>query len=415
MVAPRKDIKMHGVAQGKVDAYRQLMRNLKYPRSRNLRNLLELWVTPAEAEVMVELPAKPEAIAQKLNRDVKTVNEQLEAMFQKGAISERATPEGGRDYVRSDVMEGFSDYAGFLFGARYYDEKTREISDPWARKIIDLWVKVYEEDWYKYEKVDEMLHRKRNMPQMFYFPTLAPAWLALEKSEKLGTEILPEWDGRVFAKKADSEGKGILVRACPCRTRYNRASVKDTCGAPLWTCVPAIEGDNYPYGVQSRLNLTKKFAAEEWLEHMGRCEQEFGMVHAARQGGGYTCTCCNECCNWLTPITRYVAQPSEAVDPGPYRAVVNTDVCEGCTKNCVPRCNFKAIKRVVDGRELVSDDVTGRRDPSSRNVKAAVDLVKCTGCGQCVVGCPVEGAIKLELAEKINAPPPIWAARMTTP
>jgi len=37
------------------------------------------------------------------------------------------------------------------------------------------------------------------------------------------------------------------------------------------------------------------------------------------------------------------------------------------------------------------------------NGKPVIDVAKCFGCGRCVVMCPVAGALKLELADKVAA------------
>ena len=46
---------------------------------------------------------------------------------------------------------------------------------------------------------------------------------------------------------------------------------------------------------------------------------------------------------------------------------------------------------------------------------AFVDPDKCVGCGQCVVGCKVEGAIKMELAEVAGAYVPVMGGRAKLP
>jgi NAD-dependent dihydropyrimidine dehydrogenase PreA subunit len=142
-----------------------------------------------------------------------------------------------------------------------------------------------------------------------------------------------------------------------------------------------------------------KYSGEEWLEVMILGEEDHMMVH---MGDSWLngCNCCRDCCNWINPLRMY-AEPWEGIHPGPYRAVVNSDVCEGCTKDCLPRCAFNVIKAA--------------KDPATGKVKAFVDPDKCVGCGQCVVGCKVEGAIKMELAEAAGAHVPIMGGRAKLP
>jgi hypothetical protein len=142
-----------------------------------------------------------------------------------------------------------------------------------------------------------------------------------------------------------------------------------------------------------------KYSGEEWLEKMIVGEEDKMMVH---MGDSWLngCNCCRDCCNWLNPLSMYT-EPWEGVHPGPYRAVVNDDVCEGCIQDCIPRCAFMVLKSV--------------KDPSSGKVKASIDPDKCVGCGQCLVGCKVEGALKLELAEASGANVPAMGGRAKLP
>ncbi|MBI2847990.1 MAG: 4Fe-4S binding protein [Chloroflexi bacterium] len=401
------------------DAYDVTIRRMNYPVSQTLRKILELSMTPEEAQLLVELPPSPsvssgtagvttaltgtvEAVAKKLNRDAKTVEAQLENMFQIGLVREIPTPDGKRQYTRMDLIENLSDSMAHVIGARFLDHGEGELhkhtirDDRWET-VENLWTKFFYEEWYRWERPHELVHRKvaiaggAEAGRTFSITT---CWKALEKSERLGTEVLPAWDLREMARKG--EAKGIAAGACTCRTRARH------CDRPVWVCGALIVGEESgiaSWYVNDRRNLRKKFSGEEWLEDIGRFEEELGMVHLGGPGRK-GCTCCNDCCNWLEPLQLYT-EPWEGVHPTPYRAVGNTDVCEGCVKNCVPRCQFRAIK--------------GQTDPSSGKVKAVVDLEKCIGCGQCVIGCPVEGAIKLDLAEKIKAPLSPIRARLKMP
>ena len=128
-----------------------------------------------------------------------------------------------------------------------------------------------------------------------------------------------------------------------------------------------------------------KYSGEEWLEVMIRGEEDNMIVH---MGAPWlvACNCCRDCCNWLAPLRMYSAEPWEGVGPSPYRAVVNSEACEGCTQDCSPRCAFKVIEIV--------------KDPSTGKTKAYIDPDKCVGCGQCVIGCKVQGAIQTRIGGK---------------
>jgi ferredoxin len=44
-----------------------------------------------------------------------------------------------------------------------------------------------------------------------------------------------------------------------------------------------------------------------------------------------------------------------------------------------------------------------KKYPAFKRGKASVDVEKCFGCGACVVKCPVEGVLRLELADRVTA------------
>ncbi|MBI4303215.1 MAG: hypothetical protein HY665_02600 [Chloroflexi bacterium] len=392
------------VTQPKTNIYARMAKRLNYPRSKALRKAFEIWVTPEEGEVWMELPAQVDVIAKKLNRDEATVAAQIESLFQKGICNETKTPDGRLQYNPVLNNEAISNAVGYLFATRDWDEKTRSWRNKWVADILDQMQDYEHHDWWRWQRVDELTNRQLASGKGTF--QVLPAYVALEKS---GCELPPGFThAGLMARKAEAEGKAILARACICRVRMRN---KD-CEGPIWTCVPRIEDDEshpmakavsaddrrVPNTPTSR-GQYKRLSPEEFLEIYRRGEEDLGFVHIGLADGNYYCMCDDDCCDWLTPVKKYVPDPTEAVDPSPFRAVVNSEICEGCVKNCVPRCHFKVIK--------------GQTDPASGKVKAVVDLSRCVGCGQCVIGCQVEGAITFDLATKLGAPPPKWSERLT--
>ncbi len=387
------------------DPYDILIRKMGYPASQTLRRIYELSCTREEADVLVELPAPAEEIARKLNRDMKAVEVQLDRMLQVGLVRHGKTADGKAQFKRDSAIETLSDAMLFIVGRNNLDRSPdatlygKTLKDEREIEITGLWQKFFYEEWYRWERPDTLVHRRVTIlggADRGRTLGIMPTWKALEKSAALGVEILPEWDLREIARRA--EALGVYVRACTCRTRAR------TCDAPTWTCGARFEGmPGLAPGVgpadSDKLGLLHRFSAEEWLEQMGTVEEDRAMVH---MGGPWrkSCTCCTDCCNWLVPLRLYT-EPWEGVHPSPYRAVVNQDVCEGCVNNCIPRCHFRVLDR--------------QKDPSSGKVTAFADLEKCVGCGQCVIGCPVEGAVKLELAEDMGAPTNPFDARLKLP
>ena len=390
------------------DAYDAITRKLRYPSSETLRRIMELAMSLEEAELLLAMPGTVDSLAEKLNRNPQVVKAQIERMFWAGLIMEYPNPDGTMTYTPPTPfwsIETASDQMLWAIGGNHIPKSGKTTGqDLWGRfdknteELCELWNKFFYEEWYRWQRPNELVHRNVDMlggsDGLAKTFGMMPAAKALEKSEAQGTEILPEWDLREFARRA--EKSGMYCRACSCRTR-NRG-----CDVPLWLCGTFWEGQpgrEGAFDLNDRRGQLHKYAAEEWLEIMFRCEEDLMVVH---MGDSWlaACNCCRDCCNWLVPLRMY-AEPWEGVQPSPYRAMVNREVCEGCTQGCFPRCAFKVI-------EGVKDPVTGK-------VKPHIDPDKCVGCGQCVVGCKVEGAMKMELAEKAGAHVPEMSGRAKIP
>jgi NAD-dependent dihydropyrimidine dehydrogenase PreA subunit len=385
------------------DSYDMLTRRLQYPASQTLRTILKLAMSPEEADLMIQLPGTIDELAKKVSRDPKVVAKQVERMFFAGLVIELPGPtyETPTPYC----IETASDHMMWAIGGNFVPKSGKTTAqDLWDKldekhhKLCDLWNKFFYEEWYRWQRPNELVHRNMAMlggaEGLAHTFSVMPAIRALEKSEALGTEILHDWDLREFAKRGEH---GLYTRVCTCRTRAKG------CDFPLWVCGAVF--DNQPgRDVNAEVSADRrgqmhKYSGEEWLEVMIIGEEDHMMVH---MGDSWMngCNCCRDCCNWISPLTMYT-EPWEGVHPGPYRAVVNTDVCEGCTKDCMPRCAFKVLKAT--------------KDPSTGKVTASIDPNKCIGCGQCVVGCKVEGAIKMELADPAGATVPAMGGRAILP
>jgi NAD-dependent dihydropyrimidine dehydrogenase PreA subunit len=390
------------------DAYDALARKLQYPSSVTLRRILELAMNPEEAQMLLEMPATVDALATKLNLNPKVVAAQIERMFFAGLVIEKPNPDGSVMYSppMPHCIEFVSDHMMYAIGGKFAPKTGKATAqDLWGRldeksqQLCDLWNKFFYEEWYRWQRPDELVHRRNvifgGAAGLARSYGIIPAIKSLEKSEALGTEILPEWDLREIARRGE---QGIYSRVCTCRTRAKG------CDFPLWTCGAIFDGmpgrDANAEVKADRRGQLYKYSGEEWLEVMIRGEEDQMMVHMG-DSWWVDCNCCRDCCNWLNPLRMYT-EPWEGVHPSPYRAVVNGDVCEGCTKDCLPRCAFINV-------------IKGVKDPSSGKVSAYVDPDKCVGCGQCVVGCKVQGAIKMELAEAAGAHVPVMGGRAKLP
>ena len=125
----------------------------------------------------------------------------------------------------------------------------------------------------------------------------------------------------------------------------------------------------------------KSLTYEKALEVVDDCEER-GMIHIPlnTSQGDLICNCCDDCCMVLTPLFRGNLV-HDILSPSRYRAVVDTELCNGC-QTCIDRCMFDAI-------EMSSV-------PGSKKLKSTIINEHCMGCGACIVTCP-EGALTFEL------------------
>lgn len=363
--------------QSAQEIYMELRKKFGYPKSERLKRLIEAVFTPEKGELCLALPGTAAEVSEKVNHDVAEVTVLLEEMAANGSIQRDMNAEGVYTYNPVYPPEQFIDSMMHSAGAEWDDElwdfKTEE-----TRRIADLMNEFAENDWYRFERVDELIHRRlllfgRTEQQIQL--SITPAWKALEKCNAEVPEGA-EFDLRIMAQNIKERGDTISDCICSCKSR-NRRKV------PLWTCGSMPTSSIPGFWKHHPKKITREWDPDEWLELMAECEVEHQMVHLALGDVGLydICTCDTEACNIFYPLKKY-AHVYEGLEKGPYYCEVNKDACQG-SADCVKRCRFEAIS-------LKRDATTGKRT-------AQIDKDRCTGCGQCVLGCDVDGALKLEL------------------
>ncbi|MCP4751806.1 MAG: hypothetical protein GY866_13005 [Proteobacteria bacterium] len=360
------------------DTYDKLLVKFGYPRSRNLRDLVELAFTLEEAEVFLELPSKPEEISKRLGREKSTVIDHLDRMAYAGIVKRVINAAGEKSYEPEYMIEPLCDLMMYSLGPDWDDETHTFAERGHNRRIADLWHRFFEEEWYRFARTDELIHRRVEMfggaaaGRTF---TVTPAWRALEKC---GAEPPPDpnFDLRHVAQQVKDAGKKIAAAACSCKVRGRLSE------APIWTCGSFHEDYMPRHWVDHPRQIHKSWDPDEWLAMMAECEEKYGLVHVGIPPFQYdVCTCDTQCCNIFKPLKTH-AHCYEGVEKSPYRAQVDESVCEG-HKDCVARCRFEAIRV--------------KKSPKTGASKASINHDRCAGCGQCVLGCQVEGAITLVL------------------
>jgi electron transport complex protein RnfB len=313
--------------------------------------LLEKLFTEEEAFLFLNMSMileKPEAIAQRLGRDVKQVTALLEGMHKRGLVF-RLAKDGSFAY-------GAVSFAG---GIREFQVNNMD------REFSDLFEQYFEEAFGKEGLSDNIV--LRTIPVM--------------KSINHKWPVVPHEDVRQIIRSKETIGVG----PCPCRVQ--QGLLDQDCGKPLEVC--------FTFGSRSEFFVDKGMARyvtqEEALRIIDSCE-EAGLVsqpYRAQNPDGF-CNCCGDCCEMLRAI-KMDPKPAEKTISN-YFASVDQTRCEAC-KTCMSRCQMEAIAI------------------GSNNV-AEVNLDRCIGCGLCASKCPNEAVSLTPKSPEARQEPPETSRNM---
>ncbi|MBM4461896.1 MAG: 4Fe-4S dicluster domain-containing protein [Chloroflexi bacterium] len=329
------------------DVYADLMERLNYPDSVYLRRVLEKLLTPEEGHLLLQLPAEPGELAQRMGWDEETLNRKLQEFLERGlAIA-------GRKGVR------------LIRELTQLHDATLSSSERWVdTELLDLWREFYEADW---------LPRLATVPVDSYvqYVRVVPAWKAIERSLRLSiNELLPGENIRELIRGAEL----IAVVPCSCRRSMRR------CQASLDNCLQFNKGAEYAI----RRGAGRRISVEEAIAIADEAEEE-GLIHTwpliPSTNLNVICNCCVDCCIIFDAGLRF-GTIGRTLEKSRFRAEIDPQACDGC-QDCVERCFFDAIEM--------------KKHASEKKLKAAVDPEKCFGCGLCAIVCD-PGAITMKLA-----------------
>ncbi len=324
------------------DVYQSLAERLNYGASKYLPRILKKLATPEQASLILELPAPPQELAQRLKMDVDTVNKLLDDLYAKGVIFPKdfKTREGYR-FARS-VMQ--------LHDATECIQSLDEILAP---ELFELWEEFCQAEWYRdfaanLAKLDKPEGR------------VIPSYKAIQNNPGM----LPCEDVREILRANEL----ISATPCPCRRQARRCTKS---GIETENCLQFGRGAEYAIsrGTGGKLSYDEALAIIDSVE-------EDGLVHSWMNStqlvGRVMCNCCDDCCvAWVPPIQNGVSIGKRWAKSR-YVARVDQDLCSGC-QTCIDRCQFDAIEM--------------QKPPGSKKYKAIIDPEKCWGCGVCFIKC----------------------------
>jgi Pyruvate/2-oxoacid:ferredoxin oxidoreductase delta subunit len=170
--------------------------------------------------------------------------------------------------------------------------------------------------------------------------------------------------------------RGVSV----CYCRHKMMHVDRACAAPMDICMTF----NTTAESLIRHGHARAVAVSEGLELLDKAREhnlvQFG--ENVRQGVNFICNCCGCCCEAMIAARRFAVM--HPVHTTAFLPVVDAATCTGCGK-CVVLCPVEAMT-------LVSAN-----DPKQPKRKIArVDVDRCLGCGVCLRACTKNHSLSLE-------------------
>ena len=331
------------------------------PQSEEILEILKMMYDEEEASVganMNSIPESPQTIAKKMDMKEEDLVPILERMADKGTVLCLREKESSL-YGIFPTDIGIFETA---FGRGEDSEKTR--------KLAKLWIQYYDGPWH------EAFHTSK---------TSMGRVIPVEANISAQQEVLPYEKVSEIIERTTFRS----VTNCACKSAKILAGEGCSLNAPTEVCMFFEElGRSFV-----ERGFAREISKEECYEIVRKAE-DAGLVHFTvntKDGTDMLCNCCPCCCVALRGIT--VLKKPDAVAHSAYFAVIDRDICDGCTI-CMEHCPMDAIS--------MHDEVV------FANAK------KCIGCGICAHFCPREGAVVLMKRKNIIEPKEDIADLMTT-
>ncbi|MGD9974172.1 MAG: 4Fe-4S binding protein [Desulfatirhabdiaceae bacterium] len=293
---------------------------------------------------------KPEAVAQRMNRPIPDVAEQLEDMAGRGLLFR--VKKG--DSVR---------YAAIPFVHGLFEFQVSRLDRNLAQLL---------EEYFKSGFLDAF-----NKSRGTFLRTIP-----VQKSLNATHNVAAFDDAIEILKKVNQ----IVVTDCICRKQ--KGLIDQACDRPLETCF--MFGAMGQYYLDNRMG--RKIDLDEATQILSNA-QAAGLVTqpATAQNPGGMCNCCGDCCGVLRALNQH-PRPSEIVFSN-YIAQIDTESCVGCGA-CIDRCQMHAL--TLNDRE-----------------EAEINPDRCIGCGLCVTTCPSDAlSLAQKTGDLFRVPPATGADQM---
>ncbi len=323
------------------DVYIKLATMNNKADSKAMLRILELAMTPEEAEFLLALPAPTEDLAAKFNMDADAIQAKIKGLAQRGLVT--ASRKGHR-YPRDP---------GTL-----HDNILASAPDKIPAGMHKAWMDLYEgEEWWR-----EIASALQSVGSQIL--RVVP----VVKSVPAETKMLPVEDlENIINAHADL----ISVRRCCCRVGAA------ACDHPVEVCTQ--------FGSRAEYDLFRsggrKISADEAISisiEAGKAGLVPTVTNMSKMEALEFICYCDYCgCMVLNPSIR-AGNVHQILASSRFLVKVDNEKCNGCT-DCVPVCFFGAVEM---------KKIEGYSDP-----KAVIYPEKCVGCGTCVLRCEPDAMI----------------------
>ncbi len=336
--------------------------------------LVQHMFTEEEASVVRHL--KPfgaktaKAVARAEHRPVEEMREILERLANDKSILLSFGSPGKKRYIIMPIVPGTFEWV-MLF-------PTEANLSEWHRRFAELFEELFESNYH----VDyfKKFHDKNGYPPVRYLPvgqTIESHPMALP-TDRL-EENLDIYDQ-------------FAVGICQCRT--TKKITGEGCGKPLEVCSafgPTAE-KVIQRGKMRRVEKKELLEIKAEAEANGLITWMMNIDEKSAKIGNASCSCCECCCPMLQTITKF--NLPGMIAPPHFMPVFDQNRCSYCGK-CAKTCQLSAI--IVDKKDKTHIH-------QSKN---------CIGCGQCVLACRENNALRMEPVQKYKKPPKGWPGGIT--
>jgi len=336
-----------------MDAYQFLAEKNGCGGSATYRKVLEMLMTPRQAQVAAQLPAPLKDVATKLDIGLDQVKEEIRELFRKGVVFPKnfETMEGARFPTNPAQLLDFS-LGSYL------------VQDIFGDRLFQVWGDfAQKEDSARLAKA----FAKAEQPAA----RVLPAYKAIQ-----GIPGVSQFDDvREILKAA------ILIATVPCSCRNLARKtdvILDSC-LQFGRCAERaiVRGSGWKLSYKEALEIVDK-AEDDGEVHMWDNVQTLTAV--------IMCNCEKEACRAWMPLRLYNVSVGKRAAKSRFEATVDQRLCDGC-QVCVDRCQFDAIAMT--------------KVPGCKRLKAMVDPEKCWGCGLCVIKCDPD-AVTMKLVRPLE-------------